>query len=249
VGFDWLLYAYPALMAFVTGGDPYTAVPNFVTPPWMLALLSPLALLPPEYGLYAVDGIAVAGLVALCIRHNRWWLALPLAVSFPMMTLLYHGQVDGISLWGLVVGGPVGLVLLAAKPQVAAFVGLIWLIKAWREGKWLAALRLVWPTLIVIGASAWLYPNWVRGMMAASQWAHTTNGFPWSIALGAAVLVAAIRQQREDLAALATVLLAPYANVQSWMAALALLTFRYPAEGVTAALASWLIPTWLLWRG
>jgi len=246
LGFDWIVFAYPALMAFVSGGDPYAAVPHFVTPPWMLALLSPLALLTPLQGVIVLAAITVTGLVALCGRKSRLWLAVPLAVSFPMMTLLWHGQVDGVIMWGLTLGGPVGLLLLAAKPQAAVFVGLVWAMQAWREGGWIRVARLVLPLLVVAAVSAYLYPNWVRGMLTASAWAHTTNGFPWSLALGAGVLVAALRGRRDDLAALATLLVAPYANVQSWVPAMALLSARYRWEVVAACAASWLIPWWLL---
>lgn len=252
LGFDWIVYAYPALMAFVSGSDPYTVVPNFVTPPWLLLLLSPLSLLSPVQGVIALGVITVTGLVALCGRNSscgrksQLWLAIPLAVSFPMITLLWHGQVDGVILWGLTLGGPVGLLLLAAKPQAAVFVGLIWAMQAWREGGWKKTARLVLPVIIVAAASACLYPSWVRAMLSASAWAHTTNGFPWSLALGAGVLVAALRGRREDLAALATLLLAPYTNVQSWVPAMALLSARYRWETVAACAASWLIPWWLL---
>jgi hypothetical protein len=246
LGFDWLVYAYPALMAFVRGGDPYTAVPNFVTPPWMLLLLSPLSLLTPVQGVVVLGVVALTGLVALCGKKSKLWLAVPLAVSFPMLTLLWHGQVDGVILWGLTLGGPFGLLLLAAKPQAAVFVGLIWAMQAWREGGWKQIARLVLPVVIAAAVSAYLYPSWVRAMLSASGWAHTTNGFPWSLALGAGVLVAALRGQREDLAALATLLLAPYANVQSWVPAMALLSARYRWEVAAACAASWLIPWWLL---
>ncbi|MGQ0603683.1 MAG: hypothetical protein ACT4QE_18535 [Anaerolineales bacterium] len=263
LGFDWIVYAYPALMTFVSGGDPYTVVPNFVNPPWMLLLLSPLSLITPLQGVVILGVITVTGLVALCGRSPRasnevdkqrgeargarkLWLAIPLAISFPMMTLLWHGQVDGVILWGLTLGGPFGLLLLAAKPQAAVFVGLIWAMQAWREGGWKQAARLVLPVVIAAVVSAFLYPSWVRAMLSASAWAHTTNGFPWSLALGAGVLVSALRGQREDLAALATVLLAPYTNVQSWVPAMALLSARYQWEVVAACAASWLIPIWLL---
>jgi hypothetical protein len=248
MGFDWIVFAYPALMAFLSGRDPYTAVPGFVTPPWLLLLLSPLALLRPEHGVVALGVITLTGLVALCRRGGHTWLALPLAVSFPMATLLWHGQVDGVALWGLTLGGPVGLLLLSAKPQVAGLVGAVWLVRAWRSGRWRAVLTLLAPTAIVAAVFILLYPSWLRGVAQAAGWAHTTNGFPWLAPLGVAGLVAALRQEREDLAALATVLIAPYANVQSWVGALALLALRYPLEGVVAALATWVIPALLLAR-
>jgi hypothetical protein len=248
IGFDWIVFAHPALMAFVRGQDPYTVVPGFVTPPWMLAMLSPLALLPPVGGVIVLILIALSGQVALCRKFGKIRLALPLALSFPMAVLLWMGQVDGIVLWGLTLGGPAGLLLLSAKPQAAGLVGLIWAMRAWREGGWKKTARLVAPTMAVAAVFALLYPNWLRGMSAASGWAWTTNGFPWSIPLGVAMLVMAVRRDREDWAALATILLAPYANLQSWVGALALLTLSYPTEGAAASLATWLIPIALLAR-
>jgi hypothetical protein len=248
MGFDWIIYTYPALLAFVTGMDPYAAVPGFVNPPWMLALLSPLALLPPLAGAIVLDAIALTGLVALCRKAGRTWLALPLAVAFPMATLLWHGQVDGLVLWGLALGGPVGLFLLSTKPQVAGLVGLVWLVRAWRQGRWRQATILILPTAVVALVFTWLYPSWLSEFSTAATRTYTTNGFPWTLPVGAAALVAALRHDREDWAALATVFLAPYVNVQSWMGALALFAIQYPVEGMAAALGSWLAPIWILGR-
>ena len=245
LGFDWVVYFYPAIQAMLQGRDPYL-MPDVVSPPWLFWLLTPLAFLAPWQGAAILAGLTLIVLVVFCGRRGYLWVAIPLALSYPAIMLVWNGQVDALTLLALMVRGPVGLLLLAAKPQTAIFVALIWAWQAWREGGWRKLLILVAPTVIVFVLSVWLYPNWLPAMVNASRRDYSTNGFPWSLALGAAVLVAALRQQREDLASLATILIAPYANIQSWVPALTLLAARYRWETVAACAASWLIPIWLL---
>lgn len=245
MGFDWFLFFYPALQAFVQGQSPYQ-VEGFVTPPWMLPILAPLAFVPPLWGALLVDALALVGLVALCRKHKLFWATLPLALCYPMLMLLWNAQLEGFVLWGLVVGPtPLGFFLLMSKPQVAGLVGLIWILEAWQAGSWRRVLWLVGPTAALAVLFMSLYPEWLSGIGQAAQRTYTANGFPYSVALGAACLVFAVRHQREEWAALATLLLVPYANVQSWMAALTLLTARYRAEGISAALASWILAFYL----
>jgi hypothetical protein len=245
MGFDWFLFFYPALQQLWQGQSPYS-VDGFVTPPWVLPILAPLALTPPVVGALVVDALALVGLVALCRKHQLFWAMLPLALCYPMLMLLWNAQLEGFVLWGLVLGPtPFGFFLLMTKPQVAGLVSLVWLIEAWRVGGGRRVLWLGGPTAVVMILSVAIYPDWLQGLSQAAQWSYTANGFPYSVALGAACLVFAVRHQREEWAALATLLLVPYANVQSWMAALTLLTARYRAEGVSAALASWILAFYL----
>lgn len=245
MGFDWIIYFYPALSVFLAGGNPYT-VPGYVNPPWLLLVLAPLGWLPPVWGAVALDALTLLGLAALCFKARRPWLLLPLAIAFPMATLLWTVSVDGLSLCGLALGGPLGLLLLATKPQVAVMVGAVWAGKAWRAGGWRLTARLLAPTAAAAGLGAWLYPGWLPAMLAAAQWSHRTTGFPWYLPLGAALLWLAVRRGREDWAALANIMLAPFANIQSWVAAYTLLTLAYPSEGLIALAASWAIPAWIL---
>jgi hypothetical protein len=218
MGFDWIIYFYPALQVFLRGGDPYS-VPGYVNPPWLLVFLAPLGLLPPEWGAVGMDVATLIGLGLLCRKMGRPRLMIPLAVSFPMVVLLWVASVDGLSLWGIALGGPLGLILLLTKPQVAALVGGVWAWTAWREGGWRKVAVLIVPAIVVALISIWLYPNWLPTMFNASGWAHRTTGFPWYFPIGVAMFVTALRQKREDWAAFANLMVSPFATPQSWVAA------------------------------
>lgn len=243
MGFDWFFAFQPAVLAFLHGQDPYT-VSNFFYPPWLLLGIAPLALLPPFWGAVGMNLISLSGLVALCRKAGKIWMALPLALSFPMIVLLWHANVDGLVLWGLAAGGPIGLLLLSTKPQVAGFVGIVWALQAWRDGGGRKLAALIIPTLTVALVFLIIYPRWPSVVFAPTDRTgrSDTTGFPWYLPLGLAMLVAAVKRRREDWAALASMMVAPYARAQSWIGALALLTCRYPLEGMVAIAASWLVP-------
>jgi hypothetical protein len=82
-------------------------------------LIAPLGLLPPEWGAIGMNLPAVSGLIALCIRLGKPWVALLVGVSFIFVFALLDGNVEGLVLWGLAIAGPAGLLLLSVKPQVA----------------------------------------------------------------------------------------------------------------------------------
>lgn len=244
LGYDWYLSFYPAIQAFLSGSDPYQISSEVVAnPPWLILLLSPLGFLPSSWGFLLIGLINLSGLMALFIKHQRAKLSWPVAVSFPFIAMLVFGNIDGLSLWGLALGGPLGLILLSTKPQVASLVGLIWLKQAWQRERWQGVVRLVAPLAVLAAVMISLYPNYIRNTLFFSTRTDGVfvNGFPWFIPAGIAALVAAFRHEREDLATVATVLVSPYARIQSWVAALGLLVIQYPLYGTIMALSSWLV--------
>jgi hypothetical protein len=249
MGFDWILAFYPAVRAFLAGQNPYGVGPrDFLNPPWVLPFLAPLGFLPAVWGAWIINLINLGGLVALCRKAGRLWMAAPLVLSFPMLVLLWHAQLDGFILWGVVFGGPLGFLFLSFKPHVGGGIALIWLWRAWQmEGAW-GVVRLVWPTVaLAIGFTA-LYPNWLEAMASATTQndSGAVGGFPWLIPMGVFLLVAAWRAKREELAAPSALFLSPYARIQSWIVSLALLACRYPLEGVIACAATWSVFGFLL---
>lgn len=87
-------------------------------------------MLPPDWGAFGMDLVAVSGLIAVCRRLRKPWVALLVGVSAVFVYVLLDANVEGYVLWGLALGGPVGLLLLSVKPQAAIFVAVIWGIRA-----------------------------------------------------------------------------------------------------------------------
>jgi hypothetical protein len=242
LGFDWLEYFYPALQAFLSGHSPYINS-EIGNPPWAFIILAPLGFLPPMPSVAAINFISISGLVAFCFKNKKKWLAFPLVLSYPFLVLLANSNLEGLLLWGLTIGGPIGLILLAIKPQAALLIGVIWAIKAWKKGGRKALAILLGPLVILTLLSIIFFPDWLRNLLIFSNRTDgdLANGFPWLVPLGIGLFIAAIRNQREDWAAVATLLIAPYVRVQSWTVALCLLALYYPLEGVIAAFSTWLV--------
>ncbi|NUM45525.1 MAG: hypothetical protein HUU38_12545 [Anaerolineales bacterium] len=244
MGYDWILAFYPAVKAFLAGQNPYgMGLRDFLNPPWVLPFLAPFGFLSPELGAWGINLVNLSGLVAFCRKAGRWWMALPLALSFPMGVLLWHAQIEGFLLWGMVIGGPVGFLFLTFKPQVGGGLALLWLWQAWQKQGWKGVVRLTWPTVLLAILFTLLYPNWIGAMFSATEQgsAGAIGGFPWLIPLGVFLLVQGIRTQREELAAPGMLFLSPYARFHSWLISLAIAACQYPLEGVLACAASWVV--------
>ena len=254
IGYDWIGFFYPAIWLFLTGGDPYGPLQphlpdRYFNPPWLLPLLAPFGLLPVTWGAWAINAFSILGVFAFCAKHKKPWLTLPVVMSYPMIDQYYHGSVDGFVIWGLVLGGPVGLFLLSTKPQVAGLVGLLWAIEAYREGGWKSVARLLAPTAILAVVSTLLYPQWITTALSARGFpgAASANLFPWLAPLGLVLAVQAVRRRREDWAILATNLLSPYLRAHSWTAAMVTVSVRYPWFAWVLSPLSWLLLVYLAW--
>lgn len=244
MGFDWYLSFYPAIKAFLTGQCPYQIEGlQYANPPWTLLFLAPLGLLPPVWGFIVMGVINLTGLFALFFKHQRGRWVLPVAISFPFMSLLVFGNIEGLILWGLVLGGPLGLILISTKPQVACLVGIVWIKKAWDRGKYIAVAKLITPLILVATYMMWKYPGYISQMLVYSRRMDGifTNGYPWLIPAGIAMLMAAYTHEREEWAAVASLLISPYVRIQSWVAAISLLVIRYPVKGTVMALSTWIV--------
>jgi len=250
-GFDWLLTNWPTIQSWLHGGNPYgpPLYPGmgFFNPPWLLPLQAPLALFPPIVGAWGMALISTLGMVALCIKLKHPWIALLVACSLPMLEVIWNGTVEGFVLWGLVIGGPIGLLLISIKPQVAGLVALVWVCRAWKESGWRGVARLVSPTAAVAAISTILYPQWIGAMFGAHQSAFQgnflVNLFPWLVlpALGLLALALKRYQSRyaEECAVLATNWASPYLHLYSYSAAVTQIACDFPAIGVLMVVLPW----------
>jgi hypothetical protein len=244
IGYDWILAYFPTIWRWVSGGDPYAVNPSglyFMNPPWLLPIIAPFGLLPPTIGAIAMGVLFATGVVAVCARYKRPWVALLIIASMPVLVGIADGQVDGIVLWGLALGGPFGFLLLSVKPQVASLVAIVWVMKEYKKGGWKAVAKLVGPTAVIAIASTIMYPQWVSSMMSANNQmgAIRINLWPYLIPVGVGLLLLALRNRHEVFASFATNLLVPYLRVQSYSGTLALAA-EYPWLCAVFAVGSWL---------
>jgi len=242
IGFDYHNYFYPAIQALLAGESPYinTEIGN---PPWTFFILAPLGLLPFTWSLIAINLLTISGLVTFFYVKGKKWLVFPLALSYPFIVLLSNSNLEGLLLWGLVIGGPIGLILLAVKPQAAILIGLVWCVKAWKEGGWKQLAILITPLIFLTVVSIIIFPIWLDNLLVFARRPDggVINGFPWLVPFGIGLGFLAVRRGREDWAAAATIMLMPYLRIQSWAVALCLLILSYPLEGSIMALSTWIL--------
>jgi hypothetical protein len=251
IGLDWVATIYRAVHFWLNGGNPYLAGTWFANPPWILPVLAPFALLPPQLGAYAIDAVALSGMVALAVRLRRPWVAFLAVVSWPMVFLLLDANVDGFVLWGLALGGPAGFFLLSLKPQVASLVGLVWLWQAWQRERLRGIVKLAGPTLAVAIIFTLLYPQWLSAVriIHSQPEARTANFFPWLVLPALVVLVWSIRWRHESGAAVATTWLSPYFQEHSYVGALMLIAADFPWLGALLVAIPWACWLAFLWFG
>jgi len=237
---DWRTAFWPAVQTWISGHDPY-ASPLFLSPPWLLPLIAPFGLLPPAWGAVGVNLVALTGLIALCVRLGKPRVALLVGVSAVFMYVLLDGNVEGYILWGLALGGPVGLLLLSVKPQAAMLVGVVWSIQAWQKARWRGLLTLLLPTAIVSGLFTIVYPQWIGASLGARHQPQATsvNLWPWLLPVAGGLMIFAVVKLRQAWAALATNLALPYFRFHSYIGTLVLIAAEMPWLGALAVAGSW----------
>ena len=237
---DWRMAFWPAVQAWLSGHDPYSGG-MFLSPPWLLPLIAPFGLLPPAWGAVGMNVVALSGLIALSARLGKPWVVLLVGVSSVFMYVILDANVEGYVLWGLALGGPVGLLLLSVKPQVAMGVAVIWSIQAWQKSGWRGLLKLLLPTAICGGLFTIFYPQWIGAALGAQRQSGATdvNLWPWLLPVAGGLMIVAVVKLRQEWAALATNLATPYFRLHSYIGALALIAAEMPWLGAIAVLGSW----------
>lgn len=214
-GNDWLLSFRPAIVELFAGRSPYTAH-GFLSPPWVLGLLSPFALLPPGAGLVA---IAFVNLIAFGFAARRMG-ASPLAITCLLVTpqVLWGsrmGNIDWLVALGLVMPPQIGLFFVLAKPQIGAAIALFWLIEAWRRGGWREAVRVFAPVGAVTLASFALFGLWPLRSAVAIDVPWNISLFPYSLPIGLVLLTSSVRRRKLNLAIQSSPFFSPYIALYS----------------------------------
>jgi hypothetical protein len=223
---DFVNVFSPAGRVLLEGQNPYLRVnrpersPWFLfNPPWNLIPLIPLSVLPLRLRWGAWMLIEITSILYACYKLGASKIGSVLILaSCPMVFTLLSGQLEWQVILGLVLPHPVGLLLLTAKPQIGAFVGLLWVIEAYQEGKIGAVVRLIWPLSLVFVISLVLFGFWPRYMLTAPQVGFNLSPFPWLVPLGLFCFYRAVKN-KDDLQAFGSSLcLVPYFTPNSLIA-------------------------------
>ena len=230
-------YFVPAAREMLRGGNPYD-VSGFYGPPWALIPALLLSWLPWRWAAAIHGPLTVVVLLVFCatlkVKPIR---AIPMILSVPVLGAVYMGNLDPFLLLAVVTPRPVGVILLATKPQVGGFLILLWTIEAYRDGGLKAVIRLLSPTLALSLSSIILYGFWPAVWFTSAQtcagWNHNMwNGWVHIPIIGIPLAALALWKRRNDLALGVGPFLSPYASVYAFTAWL-------------PAMATW--PTWVAW--
>jgi len=227
-----LYVLYQAGETFMQGGNPYAMELHFYTPPWSLALLGPLSLLP----------LRLAGFIWTFVALLTWALVLrklgigPASAALFMLNPFFVrglllGSYDWLVLGGILLPMEWGAWLLFLKPQIT-ISHLAW----WASEHGMKAAWQVYAPVGIFVAAAIMAGFW-REPVLNEMWWNTSLGWK-GIPVGLGLAALAFVNHDELLALAAMPFLAPYVGVQSWAVAMLPLT-RNPVLMVLGVGAGW----------
>ncbi len=202
---DWGATFRPATLNLV---NPYFRTGRVFNPPWFFTLLYPLAILPPRLGAAILMTVSILGII--------FYVQTPLKIaavilSAPVTALFLYGQLDGLSLWALMLPPWLGLPFIIAKPQ----------------GVFLTALRRlniksVGMMLGIFGLSVLIWGFWWQAIIG-HQPDQTVNLslFPYSLPFGIALLYFGWKRNSDTLLILGSLCFSPYFMITSTLPAIA----------------------------
>lgn len=216
-------------------------------PPWAALLLWPLAILPERAG-FVANGLVAILVTAWFVRRQEgsWLSVLVTLLSPPLIGTLIVGNIEWLSILGLLVGGAWSVPLLLTKPQTAGLAALLFFKRSgydWRF--WL-------PAGGVMAASFAIWGFWPVSIppLPADFGTWNISIFPWGVPIGLICAWLAWKHDSLPWALLACPFLSPYLAFGSLLPATAAWSARRPRTVGLLVLAFWLpIGLFLLLRG
>ena len=240
-GFDWYGTWRPAFDLMLSGQNPYGAVPRLATPPWVMILLLPLAALPTELGRGALFAASLFGFTLAAVRFQ----AKPAALGgFLLSPLIFHSLLNGNTDWLVLIGATlppsVGMILVMSKPQVGLGLAVFWIVAAYREGGAREMARIATPVVVLTLASFLIFGIWPTRAAAVLDHSADINAslWPWTIPLGAGLLIYGLYKRQPNAALAASPFLSPYVLFHAYCGAQAAL-LRRPARVWVVTVALW----------
>ena len=239
---DWDTTFLPALRAWFSGGDPLAYIYN---PPWVLVPLVPFALAPYIVGRIALFACALAVFVAVALRvfHARAIGVVALMASPLAIDALVFGNVEWLAMLGLLFPTWAAIPFLLIKPQIGAGVVALLIYLEWRGRGWKRAIIALIPTICLSFISFIVFGNWLARMATYTQFQNSLlnlSFFPYTLPLGLALFVAAIRTRRVEYALACAPCFFPVLTPQVWVVALVAIVGT-TLETCAASLGLWLV--------
>jgi hypothetical protein len=220
IGVDWKFTFRPATLALISGQSPYDyAVFN---PPWAFFPLIPVALLSPGLGeaVMLVTGILAFGFAAYRLKAPPW-MAVMMMVNPWTLANAGNGNIDWMVAIGATLPPQIGLFFVLIKPQLGIGLVLLWLVRAWDQGKVREVMRVFAPVTIAFLVSFIPYGFWPLKMMnlTGNIW---WNGSLWpgGLIIGITLLVYALHRRSFPASMISSPFLSKYLTIHGWNIAL-----------------------------
>lgn len=198
-GLDWRQFYQPGAL----NATPYE-LRKVVAPPWTYWTLWPVAVLGDNLSL----GVLALATMLICMLYMRDWPKFAvLCLSIPFQATLVLGQVDALSLIGLMAPAGLSLLFLTMKPQGA----ILAMLNKRATGASLLAIACVF--VVSLAAHGW----WPAVLLEPMGWDSNWSLWPWSLPVGLALLWWQGKRGFDSDAALclASLCVAPYFCVTS----------------------------------
>jgi hypothetical protein len=211
----------------------------FVNPPWLWLPLAPLFWVPWWLAMF----ISPLVLLWLAYRERKIWLIPIVGTSWAFISMSAYAGPDWVAWIGIAIGGPIGLFLSSAKPQIGIFSVFAELGDIYRAKDWRAFIKLFMPVAIIGGAMTLLYPMWVPLMFSQTEIAADRNlaPFPWLVPLGLYFIWRAWRTGEKMWGVVATLCIAPYYLMFSTAPMIYFVARRNWKWGMALNVASWVV--------
>lgn len=240
---DWSHSFSLALKALFSGTSPYLIF-HFWNPPWVLFPLLPFFLFPSGRALMLLVSIFAFTFVAFRLGGKA-----PAVVAFLMSPLVFNslmwGNVEWLTVLGLVVNPVIGIFLLVLKPQMTVIPMLFLLVETWHQNKWIGAAKFVLPVMIGFLLSFVAYGLWPLKILAYPQIVDPSlSFFPYSVPFGILLSAFAFRRHEIRYAVAASPMFFPWLSPQVWLVVpLALVSST--RWSLFVSIASWLLVAWV----
>lgn len=239
-GVDWKRQIRDGSLQVISGVNPYINMKRCL-PPWVYLLISPIALLPPDWGSNVIFALTyfVYSFVLYRLKSD------PLSIlAFMLNPFVYSNAVnanfDFLAVLGFVMPPKIGLFFVLFKPQIGIAIAVFWLVEAWRQGRGWGVIRVFAPVIAAYLVSFMIYGLWPLQVAGMVNDKYNSSLWPVGIIVGLILLFKAIKD-REPLTAMGvSPFLAPYVNITSY-AAMLLPFLRNSASMIIAVSFSWML--------
>lgn len=210
---DWYTVYYPAINY---PSDPFS-VYGYFNPPWLVWILSPLAMLT-AVDSHALWIVIILLLTVRCVYElGGGGLAVFLTIISPgFLITIMNGQIDVLVLLGLLTGS---WLLILIKPQVVGLV-IVYDIIVNQRIDWTAVFIALISLVIFLLFMSWPDRSGLDTGVSIAPW-------PYGVPIGFVLFVFSIWKRDKYLAALATFFFAPYMSASSLLVYSAIMTARY----------------------